>query len=616
MTTQPQPAHQTREERHRHEEAEALRREGDLGQLRRLWKYLAPRRRQVWLAVGLSILLAVLAPAPMVIVQMAIDHYILHGAMGGVALMAGLLLLVRLVVYGIDRYTYVLIAEIGQYSMRDLRLDVFDRIQAQSLRFFDRNPVGRLITRITSDVNVLNELFSQGVIGIFQQVFSLVAILGVLFWYNWYLALWVLAVMPLVLIASWNFRNRVFRAYQLTRLRLSRLNTFMQENITGIRTVQANTREATQQALFDHLNDKHREAHIMTVLQYAIFFPLIEIIFAITVAIVLWKGGADYLGAGGTMANAGTAVTLGQLALFVQALERFFQPIKDLSEKYNLVQSAFAASERLFALLDSKPAIEDPAEPAPCKPLAREIEFRDVWFAYNEGEWVLRGVSFKVRRGETVAIVGPTGSGKTTLMALLCRFYDIQKGAILIDGVDIRTMRQADLRSRIAIVMQEVFLFHGTVAENIRLGRADITDDRIRLVCEETGFAPFAARLPKGYETGVRERGATLSTGQKQLLSFARALAYDPEILILDEATANIDTESEEQLQRAVARLCAGRTSLVIAHRLSTIQRADRIVVIHKGHLVEQGTHQELLALGGLYRRLHDLQFKEAPLAG
>ncbi|MCC5877664.1 MAG: ABC transporter ATP-binding protein [Candidatus Sumerlaeia bacterium] len=602
---------QAREERYRREEKESLEHKGDIAQIKRLWKYLSPRKGMIAWAVFLSILIALLAPVPMILVQYAIDNFIMEGLIGGVVLMAGLLLLTRLIHFAIERYTWVLIAEIGQYSMRDLRLDIFNHIQRQSLRFFDRNPVGRLITRITSDVNVLNELFAQGVVGIFQQVFSLVVIVAVLFWYNWYLALWAMTILPLVLLASWNFRNNVFYTYRLTRVRLSRMNTFFQENITGMRTVQANTREKPQAEIFDRLNDMHRDAHIKTVLQYAIFFPLIEIVFAVGVAIVLWKGGLQYIAAGDEMTAMGTAVTVGQLALFVQALERFFQPVKDLSEKYNVVQAAFAASERLFVLLDTPAAINDPETPVEVGPFSREIEFRDVWFAYNEGEWVLKGVSFIVKPGETVAIVGPTGSGKSTLMSLLCRFYDIQKGAILIDGVDIREMRQADLRAKIAIVLQDVFLFYGTVAENVRMGRTDITDEKIRSVCEETGFAPFVARLPKGYESGVKERGATLSTGQKQLLSFARALAYDPEILVLDEATANIDTESEQQLQRAVARLCAGRTSLVIAHRLSTIQRAHKILVIHRGYLAEEGTHGELLAKDGLYRRLYNLQYKE-----
>lgn len=596
-----------RTERYREEDRESLQKVGDLRQMKRLLRYLHPRRGVVALAVVLSILIAVLTPLPMVVIQIGIDHYILPGNFGGVIFCAAALLAAQVLLFGIERWTNILIARIGQDAMRDLRMELFEHIQSQPLRFFDRNPVGRLLTRLTSDVNVLNELFAQGVIGIFQQVFSLIVILAVLFYYNWTLTLWVLLVIPPIAFASWNFRNNVFISYRLTRVRLSRMNSFMQENITGMRNVQSNVREGSQFEIFDQLNDSHREAHLRTVFQYALFFPVVEIISAIGIALVLWRGGMYYIGDGA----AATVMTVGTLALFVQALERFFQPIKDLSEKYNILQSAIAASERLFALLDTKPAIADVEHPKKLADLAHSIQFRDVWFAYNPGEWVLKGINFTVRKGETIAVVGPTGSGKTTLMSLLCRFYDIQKGAILIDGVDIREMPQADLRRLIAIVMQDVFLFHGTVEENIRLGNQDISDSRVLAVSTATGFHDIVERMPNGYTSGVRERGATLSTGQKQLLSFTRALAFDPQILILDEATANIDTESEEKLQRAVATLCAGRTSIVIAHRLSTIQQANRILVIHHGHLAEEGTHEQLLARDGVYRRLYELQYRE-----
>ncbi len=606
MSTTAEKFQRDRLERYREEERESLQKQGDLKQTTRLVKYLAPRRHLVGLCIAMSIAVALLTPLPMLIIMYSIDHYIMKGNYHGLFAMAGWLLLAEILIFAVDRTNTVVIARIGQETMRDLRMELFRHIQRQSLRFFDRNPVGRLITRLTSDVNALNELFSQGVVGIFQQVFSLIVIAGVLTYYNAWLALYLVPVLPLIALASWNFRNNVFHSYRLTRVRLSRMNTFMQENITGMRTVQANARERPQFSIFRGLNDANREAHLQTVFQYALFFPVIEVISALGLGIILWRGGMMYLSP-----EASTTLTVGTLALFVQALERFFQPIKDLSEKYNVVQSAIASSERLFALLDTKPAVEDPAEPVAVAPLAHSIEFRDVWFAYNDEQWVLKGVSFRVEKGQTAAIVGPTGSGKTTLMSLLCRFYDIQKGAILIDGVDIREMRQEDLRKKIAIVLQDVFLFYGTIAENVRLGETTINDARIEEVCRETGFDQFVRRFPKGYATGVRERGATLSTGQKQLLSFARALAFDPEILVLDEATANIDTESEEQLRRAVAKLCDGRTSLVIAHRLSTIQRAHKILVIHHGHLAEEGNHEELLAKGGLYRKLYDLQYRE-----
>lgn len=597
---------QERQRRYREEERGSLERKGDLRQVRRLAKYLAPRKNSVAIAVALSVAIALLTPAPMILIQWSIDKFIMPGNFEGVIYIAAALLAINFILFLFERSSVIVITRIGQYSMRDLRQEIFRHLQSQPLRFFNKNPVGRLITRITSDVNVLNELFAQGVVGIFQQIFSLVVIVLVLLYYNWQLTLWLIPVFPLIAIASWNFRNSVFYSYRLSRVRLSRMNSFMQENITGMRTVQAHTREGSQFNHFDELNNANRDAHLKIVFQYALFFPLIEIISTLGLALILWRGGIQYISP-----EASTAVTVGELALFVQALERFFAPIRDLSEKYNIVQAAIAASERLFALLDTKPTINDPEEPKEIGTFQHTIEFRDVWFAYDEEEWVLKGVSFKVKKGQAIAIVGPTGSGKTTLMSLLCRFYDIQKGAILIDDIDIREMRQKDLRERIAIVMQDVFLFHGTVADNIKLGNDNISRERVEYVGRETGFDRFIQGIDKGYDMSVKERGATLSTGQKQLLSFARALAFDPEILILDEATANIDTESEQQLQRAVATLCAGRTSLVIAHRLSTIQRADKILVLHHGHLAEEGTHQELLAKGGLYRHLYDLQYKE-----
>lgn len=596
--------HEARVRRYREEERETLEHRGDVRQLKRLLTYLAPRRKRVLLAILLSTAIGGLSTVPLIVTKTAIDDYIIPGNFGGVAIMAGLLVLIQAVLYIMERTNWYMIAKIGQETMRDLRLEIFNHLQRQPLRFFDRNPVGRLITRQTSDVNALNEIFAQGVVGVFQQMLQLFFIVGVLLYFNWQLTLWVLLTVPLILTAAWNFRNQVYVSYRLTRVRLSRLNTFMQENVTGMRTVQANTREDRQFDTFDGINHDHRDAHLRTVFQYALFFPMIEVITAVGFALVIWKGGGQYV-------MGGAGVTVGELGLFVFALERFFMPIRDLSEKYNLVQAAIAAGERIFNLLDEKPKITDPESPQEAGPLTDSIEFRNVWFAYNDEDWVLQDVSFKLNAGETVAIVGPTGSGKTTLMSLLCRFYDIQKGEILIDGVDIRKMRQYDLREKIAIVLQDVFLFYGTVSDNIRLGRDDIPQEKVEEVARETGFDDFVQKFPDGYNTGVKERGATLSTGQKQLLSFARALAFDPEILILDEATANVDTESEERLQAAVQKLCAGRTSLVIAHRLSTIRKAHKILVMHHGHLAEEGSHEELLAKDGLYKKLYDLQYKE-----
>ncbi len=577
----------------------------DWTQVRRLWKYLRPRRGRIAVAILLSVVLSLMMLAPAVLTKHVVDDYIAGGNMDGVLAMCGVVFLAMLAILAVEAFTSYAIARIGQESMKDLRMDLFRHLCRHSLRFYDKRPVGWLVTRMTSDVNVLNELFAQGVVGIFQQIFMLLGIVGVLFFYNPVLAAWSLVLVPMVLVLSRVFRNAIRVSYRLTRARLSRLNTHVQENVTGMRAVQANTREDAQFSRFELLNDLHREAHFRTVFAYSVYFPMIELIAAIGIGLVIWKGGEQYLA---------DRMTVGELILFVSLLERFFQPIKDLSEKFNLVQSAIAASERLFKLVDEEPAITDPETPAAAPAFAHSIEFDDVWFAYNEEDWVLKGVSFRIEKGQNVAIVGPTGSGKTTLMSLLCRFYDIQKGRILIDGVDIREMRQADLRGKIAIVLQDVFLFRGSVEENIRLGEEGISRAQVEAAAQAVNAAPFIERLPKGYESGVMERGATLSVGQKQLLAFARALAFEPEILILDEATSNIDTETEQLIQQALDRLTVGRTALVIAHRLSTIQKSDKILVLRDGRLAEEGTHQELLAMNGLYRRLYELQYREESL--
>lgn len=576
----------------------------DWSQLRRLTRYLRPYRTRIVVAVVASIVVSILMLLPAIVVKYLIDDKVMTGDLSGLWWLVGGLGVVVLVTLVIEAWSTMEIARIGQLAMRDLRVSLLDHLQRQALAFYDRRPVGWLVTRMTSDVNTLNDLFSQGIVGIFQQMFMLVGIIVVLFWFNWQLALWSMILLPLVFFASRWFRDRLRVSYRLTRARLSRLNTHVQENVSGMRIVQANTRQQRQFELFDELNAAHRDAVNKTTFAFATFFPAIELLASLGLAIVLWQGGRQYLEG---------RVTLGELFLFISLLERFFAPIRDLSEKYNLIQSAIAAGERLFAILDQKPDLADPATTtAPAAGALRgRIEFRDVWFAYKEPDWVLKGVSFVVEPGQTFALVGPTGSGKTTIMSLLCRFYDVQKGAVLIDGVDVRQMPQADLRRRIAIVLQDVFLFRGTVADNIRLGNTAISDARVRAVADAVHAAPFIERLPAGYESGVMERGATLSVGQKQLLSFARALAFDPEVLILDEATSNIDSETEQLIQDALKRLCADRTALIVAHRLSTVQQAHRILVLRSGEVVETGTHRELVERDGLYRRLYELQMRD-----
>jgi len=584
----------------------------DWRQLKRLLVYLVPYKGQVIFGLVLSVVSSVAMVAIPWIVGKTIDWYIVPvdkspANLNGVWGMAGLFLGISLFIFAADYLNWMVVARVGQETMRDLRMDIFNHLQTLSLRFFDRTPVGRLITRLTNDVETLNQLLSSGIISVIQQLFMLVGLVILLLVINWKLFLISGVVIPVVILAAWNFRHRVRKYYRDTRRRLALLNAFIQENVTGMRTVQAYTREGRQLERFVGLNHNYREATLKTVFQYAMFFPLVEVMSTVGLAIVIWHGGGQVMQG---------LLTIGELTVFFQALERFFWPIRDLSERYNLLQASIAASERIFYLLDQKPDVPEPEEAREVQPLQKGIEFRDVWLAYNDERWVLKGVSFSIEKGETVAIVGPTGSGKTSLVNLLCRLYEFQKGDILLDGVSIREIAGSDLRRQIALVLQDVFLFYGDVTTNIRLGEERITPEQVREAARRVQADPFIQKLPRGYDSGVKERGATLSVGQKQLLSFARALAFDPQILILDEATANIDTETEILIQQALDELLRDRTSLVIAHRLSTIQKADKIVVLHHGKVAEVGTHQELLRRGGLYRKLYELQYVKSAPAG
>jgi ATP-binding cassette, subfamily B, multidrug efflux pump len=506
------------------------------------------------------------------------------------------------VLQGIVQYAMTYFTQwIGQQTILDIRMQIFRKLQRMSLAFFDRNPVGRLVTRVTSDVEVLNEMFSSGLVTVFADVFIILWIVIFMFTIDWGLALVTLSVLPILFYATFVFRRKVRDSYRDIRHEVARLNAFTQEHVSGMMTAQLYGREARDLGLHERINAAHTQANVRSVFYYAVFYPVVDFLSALAVALIIWYAG------GGIIAG---VMTLGTLISFVQYTEMFFRPIRDLSEKYNIMQTAMASSERIFKLLDDESRITDPADAAPLTEVG-DIEFRNVWFAYNDEEWVLRDVSFTIARGRTAAIVGATGAGKTTIISLLGRYYDVQKGAILIGGRDIRTIATAELRAQIGTVLQDVFLFSGDIRGNITLGDEHIGDERVREVAAMVGIDRFIERLPDGYAAEVKERGATLSTGQKQLLAFARALAIDPAILILDEATSSVDTETELLIQQAIARLLAGRTSIVIAHRLSTIQNADTILVMHKGQLREQGTHQELLALGGIYRRLYQLQYKE-----
>jgi ATP-binding cassette subfamily B multidrug efflux pump len=542
------------------------------------------------------------------------DHLLARGidpaqvAPQGVAVMAVLflatLVLILVTVYG---QGYIL-QMMGQYIMNDLRRQIFAHLQRLPLAFFDQNPLGRLVSRVTTDVDALNEMFTAGIVSIFGDVLLLSGIVGVLFWLDWRLALVAFSIVPLLLLLTSWFKSRVRQSFREVRVRIARISAFLQEHITGMAVVQLFNREERAYREFSEINDSHREANVRSIYYYAVFFPGVELITAIGTGLLISVGGARVISG---------VISIGALIAFLQYAQRFYQPLSDLSEKYNILQSAMASSERIFRLLDTPATIVTPAaayRPEGEAKARGEIEFDDVRFSYKEDEPVLKGISFRVRPGETLAVVGHTGAGKSTLANLLLRFYDVDSGAVRVDGVDVREWDLPRLRRSVAMVLQDVFLFSGTIGANIRLAEESIDDERVRWAAAEVHALPFVERLPAGFDTLVKERGAGLSVGQKQLIAFARALAFDPSILILDEATSSIDTETEQLIQKALDRLLEGRTSVVIAHRLSTIQKADRILVLHKGEVREYGTHQELLAVRGIYYRLYLLQYKDQEL--
>ncbi len=574
----------------------------DAALLRRLLRYLRPYR---WLAAGAVLLLLLQSGLALVgprLTEQALDVAIPKADVGLLGLLAGLYVATLLLELVTEYGGLLLTTFVGQRVMYDLRMEIFGHLQRLSVAYFDRNPVGRLMTRVTSDVETLNELFSSGVVTIFGDVFTLVAIMAMMLVIDVKLALVTFSVIPLVWLTAAIFRRSVRDAFRDIRYRLARINAYLQERLSGMRVVQLFGREEASAERFAELNREHLAAHLRSITIYAIFFPVVEVLTAVAMALLLWYGGLRVLE--GTL-------TVGVLAAFIQYTRRFFQPLQDLSEKFNLLQSAMASSERVFALLDEPVSVPEPARPRPLpRPLRGEVRFEGVWFRYSpEGPWVLRDVSFVASPGRTVALVGHTGAGKTTVVRLLLRFYDPDRGRITIDGVDIRELATADLRSAIGFVQQDLFLFTGDILHNLTLG-APITADAARRAAERVGADRFLERLPSGYGHRLGERGRNLSVGERQLLSFARALALDPRILVLDEATSSVDAEAEAQIQMAIAELMAGRTSLVVAHRLSTILHADEILVMHHGEIRERGTHRELLAAGGLYERLYQLQLR------
>lgn len=602
-------------------EEEILGKAYDSRLMRRLLTYMRPYRAIVTLSLILLLfdsLLQILGP---LLTKLAVDRYLVPAThtiktpidswlssdpWTGLTQLTGIYLAAILLGFVFNFGQTYLMQWTGQKAMFDLRRQLMTHLQTLDIAFFDRNPVGRLVTRVTTDVDVLNDLFASGLVTIIGDIFMLSFVILTMFQLSPGMTLLMLAVMPLVVLVTIRFRRAASQSYRRIRVAIAKINAYLQEHIAGITVLQLFNREERSKAEFEKINRAHMDAFKDAITAYGWFYPVVEFLGMSALALLLAYGGFRIRQG---------ALTLGVLVAFFQYGLRFFRPIQDLSDKYNILQSAMAASERIFRLLDTKPEIVSPAaiQPFPNGPVG--IEFDHVWFAYNGEDWVLKDVSFHIAPGETIAIVGHTGAGKTTLISILLRFYDIQKGAIRIGGIDIRQFELQDLRRHFGVVLQDPYLFAGTIASNIRLGTEWITEDQIIAAAQRVNFLDFVETLPETINQTVRERGSGFSTGQKQLMNFARALAHDPRILILDEATSSVDTETEYRVRDALSRLVEGRTSLVIAHRLSTIQRADRILVMHKAQLREIGTHQELLALRGIYWKLYQLQYKEQEIS-
>jgi ATP-binding cassette subfamily B protein len=592
--------------------------EAELGKLydariaRRLLGYVRPHKGKIVAALLLTVAISLLLQVGPMLTRWAIDGFIKpavdgqisqESAFRGISLIVTAYILVLIVNLMLGYIQELLLNTIGQNAMLAVREQIFVKLQTIDISYYDHTPVGRLMTRLTSDVDALNELFTSGLIATLGDVVLILGALSVMFYYNWRLTLVSMALIPALAAATAWFRRGTRVSYRKVRLKVARLNAFIQEYLSGMHVVQLFNREEKALAQMAEINREHLHANLDTVFYYGIFYPLVSLIAAAGSAVIIWYGGGQVIQ---------NAITLGTLVAFLQYTERLWAPIQGLSEKYNILQTAVVASERIFSLLDTPSSEYEPlSRPASAPRVPGRIEFRNVWFAYKDEDWVLKDVSFTVEPGRALALVGHTGAGKTTITNLLLRFYDPQRGRILVDGVDVRDWHLQRLRENFGVVSQDIFLFSGDVASNIRLGNRSIPEERVEWAAREVGAAQFIERLPERYASKVKERGAGLSVGQKQLISFARALAFDPHILILDEATSSIDSQTEQTLQRAMSRVMADRTSIIIAHRLSTIKSVDKIVVLHKGTVRETGSHQQLLQQRGLYYKLYQLQFKD-----
>jgi ATP-binding cassette subfamily B protein len=624
-----------------HQDDEIIGKAYDARLMRRLLTYLAPYKVATFVSLAAILIKALCDVSGPYLIAVAIDRYMTGhptpksawlarwlsaNPWQGITQIAAIYMGALLISYVCEFLQTYLMQWTGQKIMFDLRRQIFMHLQRMHIAFFDRNPVGRLVTRLTSDVDALNEMFTSGVVAIFEDIFALTFIVLVMLRMKWWLALLTFTVLPLIFIATLIFRKYVRDSYRRIRSAIARINSFTQEHITGMSLVQLFNRQRRAYQDFEDINRLHMVAFKDSIMAYALYYPAVEIFSSTAIALILWVGGR------GVMRN---AVTIGVLVAFVQYALRFFRPIQDLSEKYNILQAAMAASERVFKLLDTTPEIVSPEHPKSGDG-SGSIEFRNVWFTYqrvdaetaariarstpaeleamHDIEWILRGVSFRIEPDQTAAIVGHTGAGKTTIVSLMMRFYDIQHGQVLIDGLDVREHDLVRLRQHFGVVLQDPFLFSGTIGDNIRMGTTSIDEVRMQTAAEQVNVHDFIMSLPGGYSEPLRERGNSLSTGQKQLINFARALAHNPRILILDEATSSVDTDTEIRVRAALERMIEGRTSVVIAHRLSTVQRADTILVMHKGHLREMGSHQQLLAHRGIYWKLYQLQYRDQEL--